>query len=861
MCIISRNSLILYYINMDCFGICFGKPSKKADQDNPVNKNPLKKDTATRMINKASQNFYKATSFNSTEIKQHKEYNSSTLISTIKQAPDNQQALKKLTASSFRRTSFIGLQSNDSKLSDGNVITSPNKKGGTHWEAVDKLHCYFCGGENCKHENWLNHSNPAIAGLHSDFITSAVIASQRPSTVLINNFDLITEFKKLNVGLIVNVQREGEHPYCGPNKGLEEASGFSYDPHVFISEDIKVRRTGWKDMSVPDSMSFMLEIVKEMAVAIYEDQKKVLVHCHAGYGRTGVVIACYFIYVTNKPVEDIIAFIRQKRSGCVQKDSQYNYCQKFKFYVDKCRAIFGERKPVEVYMKNQNELLFGDELKKYEYIPKIISFIFETLENLLKQSKVSKEQIYKYLFYPENWSDEEESQIVKLKQKLNNGRWNILREKDIDAKVICQLVYDWLNDCVKFIINPDKVYLIFEEKGYSDVIEKHVKNTDQFKTEYKSLFLDIKSNLRTIESETLFCIAHFFNSIKPGRDTQASDVNNYILAGKRLCTALLGFNTFDSVENKETVERFVDYSSRLFNLVNFFALVLDNHLEDMVLNDKGTMSPYITLRKLQEGIKLSPIKDLKTPLKKDKQTIIKIKPSISKSTTSVLDKNANSDVVLYQVFKTLDGYFANSDKKEEFKLKSKLAHLSDKQVLKELSSILFDNNNNNATNNVVTGKSAKTLSSKTSENQVTSRSGRTIKEVTPRSLKEVLINDDFKVSTNKSLLKITTTAIISQQEKAQIEALKNDMQKVTATCEGTEIDSSFDSSNDENYKTVSVSNKPSQFNVNRKSILKTDIQVKTIISSDKINTSPKPRKTTTFVDVSNCSSHSDSSSS
>lgn len=147
----------------------------------------------------------------------------------------------------------------------------------SHWEKRDRFKCLFCGGARCKHENYLNNSMSVIKGLHSDFITDEIVASQRPSTVLINKFNLVQTFKEMNIGLIVNVQREGEHPYCGPNLKLED-SGFTYNPHVFLSGDIKCKVSGWKDMSVPESVNFMIEIVKDMCIYIKEKQKKVLMY-------------------------------------------------------------------------------------------------------------------------------------------------------------------------------------------------------------------------------------------------------------------------------------------------------------------------------------------------------------------------------------------------------------------------------------------------------------------------------------------------------------------------------------------------------------------------------------------------------
>jgi hypothetical protein len=171
---------------------------------------------------------------------------------------------------SKHRYSFIDQKS----LENVNIPKVTEEKKTTHWEKKDRFKCLFCGGEKCKHENYLRNKNYAIIGLNSDFITDDIIASQRPSTILINKFDLVNVFKQMKIGLIVNVQREGEHPYCGPNKKLEE-SGFTYNPHHFLSGDIQCKISGWKDMSVPQSVNFMLDIVRDMSIMIKEKHKKV----------------------------------------------------------------------------------------------------------------------------------------------------------------------------------------------------------------------------------------------------------------------------------------------------------------------------------------------------------------------------------------------------------------------------------------------------------------------------------------------------------------------------------------------------------------------------------------------------------
>jgi len=96
----------------------------------------------------------------------------------------------------------------------------------------------FCGGSNCKYENyqnWINdpkHPN-AIEGLFSNWIGGNILATQRPSTNIIKKYDLINEFKKHNLLSIINLEEFGEHPNCGD--GIDPSSGFSYKPEDFMN--------------------------------------------------------------------------------------------------------------------------------------------------------------------------------------------------------------------------------------------------------------------------------------------------------------------------------------------------------------------------------------------------------------------------------------------------------------------------------------------------------------------------------------------------------------------------------------------------------------------------------------------------
>ena len=49
-----------------------------------------------------------------------------------------------------------------------------------------------------------------------------------------------------------------------------------------------------------------------------ENNEPVLVHCLAGLGRTGTILACYLIKYEKMSAEDAIQHVREKRHGSIQ---------------------------------------------------------------------------------------------------------------------------------------------------------------------------------------------------------------------------------------------------------------------------------------------------------------------------------------------------------------------------------------------------------------------------------------------------------------------------------------------------------------------------------------------------------------
>ena len=56
--------------------------------------------------------------------------------------------------------------------------------------------CSKCNGKNCGYEDWTKNFDSPISGLHCDEVFPGIFASQRPSTVLIDKYNLVISFKR-----------------------------------------------------------------------------------------------------------------------------------------------------------------------------------------------------------------------------------------------------------------------------------------------------------------------------------------------------------------------------------------------------------------------------------------------------------------------------------------------------------------------------------------------------------------------------------------------------------------------------------------------------------------------------------------
>jgi len=244
-----------------------------------------------------------------------------------------------------------------------------------------------CGGKNCKWENpsrW-SANQQAINGVYSSWVLPSVLAMARPSTMSIEKYNIIQQFKSNNICSIINLQRPGEHASCGP--GLEKESLFTYLPQQFMDNNIFFYNFIIKDYGTA-KMGKLLDMVKVMSFAISEG--KVAVHCHAGLGRTGVLISCYLVYSRCMSPASAINLVRSKRPNSIQTRGQINCIHQFYSFLSPFRTIFPQVVPnskrftLQQFLARQRLLLHGYESRKLKFVPKIIYFVIKRLTELVE---------------------------------------------------------------------------------------------------------------------------------------------------------------------------------------------------------------------------------------------------------------------------------------------------------------------------------------------------------------------------------------------------------------------------------------------------------------------------------------------
>jgi len=97
-------------------------------------------------------------------------------------------------------------------------------------------------------------------------------------------------------------------------------------------EDVNYLHVPTEDLSAPD-----MEKIDSTVNYIQEKLKhgeSVMVHCAAGVGRTGTILACYLIKYKKYSAKEAISKVRARRPGSIQSESQEIAIRLFEQHID-----------------------------------------------------------------------------------------------------------------------------------------------------------------------------------------------------------------------------------------------------------------------------------------------------------------------------------------------------------------------------------------------------------------------------------------------------------------------------------------------------------------------------------------------
>ena len=498
--------------------------------------------------------------------------------------------------------------------------------------------CLFCGGNYCNSEKFLDEKECIVKGLISDLFYDCIFTSQRPNTNLIKKFNLIESFKMNNIKLIINCEIYGEHPKCGPIKGLELDSGFTYLPSCFVEEGIEYLNYGFPEDECPPTLDFMLDIVKKISYVIKYNKSKVFIHGHSADGRSCLVVACFGIFYFNKTANEAIKEIKEKRENAFNNKIYEEFCEKFEIYIKMLKTIFTKR-PISIdkFIKFQNDInidlnqknipfflsnFFNNnyiiehdfsEIINVNYIPNIFLKCLGKIIFFKNKLNLQNIELYQLLNEQNIFSQDEYNQIILIKEDINKNIWDSF-EKNENILIFIELFFTWINENVIACINSEKIYKLFKlpinsTVKFEDVfMENYHINAEEFK-EIAKIFSKIfsKTELECIKIISIF-ISLIYPNKKDENDINSEEISEFKKFIYRLSFLLLGYNLY-KMNDFSSISGSKEYlcAKNLILIIELFIFYYLDKDEDTKVDKKNEnvdfLNDYLDMkRKINENI-------------------------------------------------------------------------------------------------------------------------------------------------------------------------------------------------------------------------------------------------------------------
>lgn len=178
--------------------------------------------------------------------------------------------------------------------------------------------------------------------INANYILDRYIATQQPN--IYSHFDFWDMVYDSDIGMIVNLS--GNNNYMTTNHHIHERyildiGSLTYKNYIEIREITMTSKQdsnfqkkiyhitiiNWPDFGVPDEDNFC-KALNAINLIDYNSNKKIIVHCRAGVGRTGTFIAIHYLFRKFKEniypnLIETIQEMRKSRIGMIQDKSQF----------------------------------------------------------------------------------------------------------------------------------------------------------------------------------------------------------------------------------------------------------------------------------------------------------------------------------------------------------------------------------------------------------------------------------------------------------------------------------------------------------------------------------------------------------
>lgn len=255
-------------------------------------------------------------------------------------------------------------------------------------------------------------------------------------------------YKKAGIGAIFCLQEPGEHPFCG--EGIHKSSGLSYLPEEFYTHEISFYNFGWRDFQTTDIVTLM-KIVKTMDFELSKS-KKVAVHCHAGKGRTALVICAYLIYVNRYDYNTAIQIFRSKRPKSMKKSDQIKTLKLFEEYVSHNNQNYFVGKEFHSIVECENLLKREHSSMIINRLPEFVKAYFHRIKEL--GTKFTPDEILQSIYMvPDEQKLESKMQKYRILSMNSNSVREVLHTIE-DPLILSQLFLEFLETLNGACIKP-----------------------------------------------------------------------------------------------------------------------------------------------------------------------------------------------------------------------------------------------------------------------------------------------------------------------------------------------------------------------------------------------------------------------